>query len=156
VPRSVVVIGIGNDLRGDDAAGLAVARRIAAHPHPQGVRVEAHDGEAIGLLEVWEGADAVLLVDTVRSGAPAGSIHRIDASRTAIPATLRRASSHTIDASEVIELARVLDRLPGTVVVYGIEGERFAAGAELSSAVSGVLDQLADELTREAAALAAT
>jgi hypothetical protein len=42
------------------------------------------------------------------------------------------------------------------VVVYGIEGERFAAGAELSSAVSGVLDQLADELTREAAALAAT
>jgi hydrogenase maturation protease len=154
VPRSVVVIGIGNELRGDDAAGLLVVRRLASRPLPDGVRVLAHDGEAIGLLDLWEDEDAVVLLDTVRSGAPAGTIHRADASNAAIPTTLRRASSHTIDASEAIELARILDRLPTTVVVYGVEGQRFAAGAELSPAVAGALDELAERVGREAVAQA--
>ncbi len=152
--RSVVVIGIGNELRGDDAAGLIVARRLAARPPPEGVRVLAHDGEAIELLELWDGAEAAVLVDTVRSGAPAGAIHRIDASGMAVPAVLRRASSHTIGVAEAIELARVLERLPATVLVYGIEGDRFAAGAELSSQVAGALDELAESVALEVAQLA--
>ncbi len=149
-----MVIGIGNQLRGDDAAGLLVARRLAAGRLPDRVRVSAHDGEAIGLLDLWEGAGAAVLIDTVRSGAPAGTIHRIDASADALPATIRRASSHTIDAGEVIELGRVLQRLPPTVIVYGIEGRRFEAGAELSAEVAGALDQLTDQVGRTAAELA--
>lgn len=154
MPRSVVVIGIGNELRGDDAAGLLVARALREEPLPSGVEVDAYDGEAIGLLERWEGAEAVVLIDTVRSGAPAGTIHRIEATDSGIPAELRRTSSHTIDAAEVIELARVLDRLPATVIVFGLEGRRFEAGAELSSEVAGALDELVETVGREAAKLA--
>jgi hydrogenase maturation protease len=154
MPRSVVVIGIGNDLRGDDAAGLIVARGLVERPPPKGVQIHAHDGEAIGLLELWEGADAAVIVDTVRSGAAPATVHRIDASSAAIPAALSRTSSHTIDVAEVIELARTLKRLPATVIVYGIEGSRFSAGDELSSNVAGALGELAQTVQREAAQLA--
>jgi hydrogenase maturation protease len=144
------VIGVGNDLRGDDAAGLEAVRRLRSLP---GVRVVEHHGEAVDLLDLWRDADAIVLVDTVRSGAPAGTIHRIDASDEAIPSPLRRASSHTIGTAEAIELGRTLGELPERVVVYGIEGTRFAAGSEMSEEVCAGVGKLSDAVAREAAAL---
>jgi len=143
----VIVIGVGNALRGDDAAGLEVVKRISAEP---GLECRAHGGEAIELLDIWRGAAAVVLVDTVRSGAPVGTIHRIDASTRAVPVTLRRTSSHTIGVGEAIELARVLRGLPELVIVYGVEGARFGAGDELSAEVAGAIGPLADAVLQEA------
>jgi hydrogenase maturation protease len=147
---SVVVIGVGNDLRGDDAAGLQVAQDIE---DTAGVRVLTHQGEAVDLLDLWRGADAVLLVDTIRSGAPAGTVHRIDASREAIPSPLRRASSHTIGLAEAIELGRTLGELPQRVIVFGIEGVRFEAGSEMTDEVRAALAGVARSVAEEARTL---
>jgi hydrogenase maturation protease len=146
----VVVIGIGNALRGDDAAGLKLAARLREEP---GIAIRAHDGEAIDLLELWRGARAVVLIDAVRSGAAAGTVHRIDAGAEPLPLTLRRASSHTIGIGEAIELARTLGGLPVRVIVYGVEGARFGAGEKLSDAVAGAIDSLADAVISEARSL---
>ncbi len=145
------MIGVGNDLRGDDAAGLEVARRTQV---PPAVRVHEHEGEAVDLLDLWRDVDAVVLVDTIRSGAPAGTIHRIDASMEPIPSPLRRASSHTIGVAEAIELGRTLDVLPDRVVVYGVEGTRFAAGSEMSPEVRAAIPELARAVGEEASGLA--
>src|SRR5215469_10174685 len=63
------VIGMGAEDRGDDAAGLLVARllRVAA---PPGVEVHESAGDAGSLLELIEGADRVILVDAARGGTP--------------------------------------------------------------------------------------
>ena len=144
------MVGVGNDLRCDDAAGPEAVRRLREQ---RGVHVRVHHGEPVGLLELWRDAGAVVLVDTVRSGAPAGTIHRIDASTEPIPSPLRRTSSHTIGLAEAIELGRTLGQLPERVVVYGIEGIRFEAGTEMSEPVSAAIDPLADAVWREAHAL---
>ncbi len=135
VAPSVRVIGIGNDLRGDDAAGLEVARRLRAGDLPPGVEVSEGGGEALDLLELWSGAETVILIDAVRSGAPAGTLHRLDASRAPLPTGLERTSSHTVSIAEAVELARELGRLPPEVIVFGIEGARAQAGAPLSDGV---------------------
>jgi hydrogenase maturation protease len=127
------VIGVGNALRGDDAAGLIVAGRLS------GV---AHEGEGTALLDLWDGYDAVVLIDTMRSGAPAGTIRRLDASVEPLPAELGRASTHAIGVPDAIELARSLGRLPRTVIVHGVEGAVFDAGAPLSATVSASLEAL--------------
>jgi hydrogenase maturation protease len=145
-----VVIGVGNALRGDDAAGPEVARRLRDQP---GISVCVHEGEAVDLLEAWRGLDAVVLVDTVRSGASAGTIHRIDAGAEPLALTLRRASSHTIGLGEAIELARTLGELPRRLIVYGIEGVRFDAGSGLSAAVAGAIEPVTDAVLREARSL---
>jgi hydrogenase maturation protease len=137
-----VVIGIGNAGRGDDGAGLLAARRL------DGLE---HEGDAVALLDVWRDADVAVVIDAVSSGAAPGTVHRFDASRTPVPASLRRASStHTLGLAEAIELGRVLDRLPARVIVYGIEGERFEAGAALTPAVAAAVEAVAAAVRREA------
>ncbi len=153
----VLVIGVGNDLRGDDSAGLEVARRLRGVGDGARAGVGAplaYDGDGAGLLDLWQGARAVVLVDAISSGAPAGTIHRFDASATALPARMAHGSTHAIGLADAIELARVLRRLPPRVLVYGVVGERFGAGAALSEAVAAALAPLADAVRDEALALA--
>jgi hydrogenase maturation protease len=151
-PVSIVVIGVGNDLRADDAAGLQVAGRLREEP---GIGVKVFDGDAIDLLELWSGADAVILVDTMHTGEVAGTIRRFDATSDPVPMRFRGLSSHTIDVAEAIELARTLGRLPQRVIVYGIAGGRFALAGELSDEVERAIDPVADTVREEARALLA-
>jgi hydrogenase maturation protease len=152
--RSVLVIGVGNGLRGDDAAGLEVVRRLHGLEASGGIRVRAHEGEGLALLDLWEDADAVVLVDTVRSGAPAGTIHRLDVALEPVPAGSHHSTSHAIGPAEAIELGRALGALPARFVVYGVEAARFTTGAGLSDEVARAVDPLCAAVEREARALA--
>jgi len=148
-----MVVGVGNRLRGDDGVGLHVARLV--RERAADLLVRDLEGEGIGLLDTWAGARAVLLVDSVRSGAAPGTIHRLEATERPLPARMRTSSStHAVGVAEAIELARALDRLPSRLVVYGVEGGRFETGAELSADVAAVVDGLADAVLREARGLA--
>ncbi len=119
-----------------------------------GVRIREFDGEAIGLLDVWDGCSAVVIVDAVRSGVAGGTLHRFDASDAPVPATFRHSSSHTIGVADAIELARGLGRLPSRVLVFGIEGAEFDASTTLSDGVERALAALRSEVASAAAALA--
>ena len=150
MPRNVALVGVGNELRGDDRAGLEAVRRVRECELPASVTGELHDSEAVGLLELWEGPDSAVLVDTARSGAPPGTIYRLHASRAPSPSLARRSSSHAIGIGEAIELARALRTLPSTILVYGVEGCQFEAGTELSEEVAAAIDPLARKLRAEA------
>ena len=91
-----------------------------------------------------------MLVDAVRSGAPPGTVHRLDARAAPAPTGFFHYSTHAFSVAEAIELARSLNELPPHLIVYGIEGESFAAGEGLSPAVEQavevVVERAADEL----------
>ena len=145
-----MVIGVGNSLRSDDAAGLGVARALRAMAAGSEIVVREEEGETLTLLDAWEGARALVLVDAVCSGAAPGTVHRFDASEGPLPDHLRSSSStHAVGLSQAIELARALGRLPARVVVFGIEGRRFDAGSELSSEVRALVDPLAERVLGE-------
>ncbi|MFP5364517.1 MAG: hydrogenase maturation protease, partial [Thermoleophilia bacterium] len=105
---TALVLGIGNDWRGDDAAGLEVARRLRA----AGVRAAGSAGDPSGLLDAWDGEREVILVDAVRSGAAPGTLHRLDARARPLPARLFRGSTHHLSVADAVELGRALGRLP--------------------------------------------
>jgi hydrogenase maturation protease len=130
--RPRLIIGVGNPLRRDDAAGLAVAERVGGL---------AHEGECSPLGDLWAGRDDVVLVDASASGAEPGTVRRFDASDEPLHARTMRSSTHAFGVPEAIELARSLDRLPAQVTVYAIEGADFRPGAGLTPAVErGVAD----------------
>ena len=142
--RPVLVIGLGNELRGDDGAGIEVARRLRGLAAEAGIDVRAQQGEPAGLINAWSGRKAVLIVDTMRSGAEPGTICRFDASCEPLPAQLRGSSStHALSLAEAIELARALEQLPPRAVVFAIEGQRFETGAALSDEVRAVIPKVA-------------
>jgi len=150
----VLVVGLGNDLRGDDAAGIEVARRLRQSRALPGIRVREHQGDPAELLELWSGRDAAILVDCMRSGAPPGTIRRFDVDRQHLPVRRRGStSSHAIALMDAIELGRALQRLPRQALLYAVEGGTFDAGSGLSPPVETVIAELADTVWREAIGL---
>src|ERR1035438_6419832 len=123
----IVIIGVGNEYRSDNRAGIAVARRLRAL-FPTGVTILEESGEGTALMEAWQGAAWVMLVDAVRSGASPGTIHRLDARATSVPTGFFHYSTHAFSVAEAVELARSLDQLPPHLIVYGIAGEHSAPG----------------------------
>ncbi len=144
----ILVIGVGNEYRSDDAVGLVVARRLRQLSLGN-VTVIEESGEGTDLMESWKGADTVIIVDAASSGAKPGTIHRIDARAQRIPTGLLRYSTHAFSVGEAVELARAMNRLPPRIVVYGIEGERFDEGTALSRAVQGSVDAMVDLVLRQ-------
>jgi hydrogenase maturation protease len=138
---------MGNEWRGDDAAGLQVARRLR-EAAPSQARVVEREGEAVDLMEAWAGAEEAIVVDAVSSGSAPGTIHRLDVSHGPLPAELCGGSSHVLGLAEAVELARVLERLPPSLLVVGIEGASFKAGAVLTPEVERAVEQIVGELRR--------
>lgn len=144
----VLIIGVGNAYRRDDAVGLIVARRLRAQ-HLDVVRILEESGEGAALMEAWKDADTVVLIDAVHSGVAPGTIHRLDAHAQAIPTGLFHYSTHAFSVAEAIELARALDQLPSRLIVYGVEGENFEAGVGLSAAVKKAAEEVVRLVLRE-------
>jgi hydrogenase maturation protease len=146
-------VGIGNPLRGDDAAGLLVAARLR-DLSPPGLRVAELEGEPVDLVDAFGSADEVLVADAVSSGAEPGFVHRFDAGVAPLPALLAGPSTHALGLPEAVELARALGRLPERLVVLGIEGARFDAGSkprpEVALAAAGLAEEIAAALARGA------
>jgi hydrogenase maturation protease len=141
-----LLIGAGNELRRDDAAGLEVARRLRGR---EGLEVREARGDLSGLADLWTRRSRVVVVDAARSGAPAGTIHRFDATRQRLPAALSRGSTHALGVAEAIELARALGRMPARLIVYGIEGRDFSAGEGLSDGVATAVEEAAARIAAE-------
>src|SRR5215471_19599914 len=143
-----MILVIGNPARGDDAAGLAVARRIREAASPGDVTVTELAGDQLALLDAWTGAREVYLIDAVCSGGTPGTVYRFDAAE---PLTARfwHRGTHTFSLADVIELGRALGRLPGRLTGYGIEGATFEPGAPLSPEVAAAVEAVTALLLRE-------
>lgn len=141
-----IVIGIGNEWRRDDGAGIAVARALGDQT---AARIIEQSGDVNELLDALEQTDLAVIVDSTSSGSTPGLVRRLDPARDDLSAALPRTSSHAFGLADALELADALGRLPKRVVVYGIEGGRFDVGRGLSPAVEAAVSNVADRLRAE-------
>ncbi len=146
--KSRLVIGVGNWYRGDDAAGVAVAKKLEVMDLPDVVAVE-ESGEGSSLIDAWKDASDVIIVDAVASGAVAGTVHRFDSLHRSIPTEFFHYSSHAFGVAEAIEVARTLNMLPQRLEVFGIEGREFAAGVGLSPDVEQAVEEVVAIISNE-------
>jgi len=143
----IVVIGIGQSLRGDDAAGLEAVRLWQAkYPGTAGgVRVELTELPGLGLLDLLAGAEAAILVDAVQADPPAGKLLRIGPEELA-SFTTDTQSAHGWGVAETLILGRSMD--PGLaqirVTPIGIVGRDFSMGSGLSPEVKEALPRAAE------------
>lgn len=148
---AIRIIGLGNSLRGDDAVGLHVVRRVKELLESEADVIEA---EMLGVevLELMKGKDLVILVDGAHTGVPAGTVQRWDVSRQIPRRNPFSHSTHAINAMDAVELARALGELPPSVIIYGVEVGQVGAGAELSASVVRAVEGAALEIVREVGA----
>jgi hydrogenase maturation protease len=142
----LLIIGCGNPLRGDDAAGLRVAAALRA----RGIPARDSRADPAELVGWFREARRVILVDALAADLPPGTVRAWEAGREALPRWPFDVSSHGWGLVEAIELARALGALPERVTVYGIAG----AGFELGGAMAAEVQSAIERVTEEIAALA--
>jgi len=144
-----VVIGMGNEFRSDDAAGLSVARNIRKRQIIN-VRVVEGVSEGSALIDAWKKANMAIVIDSVVSGAEPGYIYRFDALKEAIPESYFIGySTHAFSISQTVRLARTLGELPAGLIVFGIEGINFSPGNSSSPEVNAAVSKLTELIVND-------
>ena len=140
-----LVLGIGNDILGDDGVGLHVARRVARMTRAPDITVKETAGTGLELLELIRGYDRLIVADAVIAADPKpGKIQRRELSDMTNAGN--DISPHEGSLTSVIELGKVLfpGEMPGIVSIYTIE----------TAGVEEVTDKMSTEV-RQAALRAA-
>jgi hydrogenase maturation protease len=142
------VIGIGNEMRHDDAVGLSVARALASLGLP-GVEVFTSVGDPLDLIEKWRDSDRVLVIDASSCGqSPPGTIRRFNVHEENLPLAVFPSSSHALGLAQSVELSRAMGSLPPELVVIAIEAGDVSFGTGLTPAVTAAADRLVAELEK--------
>lgn len=137
----VLVIGIGNPLRGDDGVGGRVIAELrdrrAAHAAGLPARVEIVEAYAPGpeLLPWLDGAAGAVIVDaTLAAGAPGTvTVWRDD------EAVGGRGRQGDRGVDDLLTAARLARSLPPAVSLVGVEAESLEPGLALSPVVEAAL-----------------
>ncbi len=146
----LLVLGLGNVLLGDDGAGVTAVDYLAHHyAVPDGAYLL--DGGTLGLslLPLLTSAERAILVDAVAADAPAGSVVRYSGEDVA-HASLHRLSPHQVGVADLLDNARLIDRLPSTLLLVGVVPERIELEVGLSPDVAASIDELARQVVLEA------
>jgi hydrogenase 3 maturation protease len=128
-----VVIGIGNDLRGDDGAGLIAARELAEETGAPLILAGEVPENYLDVVRRYA-PEWVLLVDAADFGAQAGEtvILRFEPSKTS-PA--RGVSPSTHHPSLTLLRRYIAEEMGAEVWLLGIQPKRIDPGAPLSDEV---------------------
>ncbi len=150
----MVVVGVGNVLLADDAAGVRVVdmlrdrRTRSSAALPAGT--ELIDGGTLGveLAGMLRGSRGLVIADGVRLGGPAGaiSVHRGDD----VAVGGRAQDGSPADAvGELLAVARLMGWLPDEVSLVGIEVGDLGPGVWLTTAVEAAIPRAADAVVEE-------
>ncbi|MFO0966996.1 MAG: hydrogenase maturation protease [Gemmataceae bacterium] len=120
-----LLIGFGNEMRGDDGLGPRLVRAVAGWKAPDLEIVDAHQLTP-ELAERIVAAEAVLFIDAVRKQ-PGIRMRRLQ------PATENR-DPHILNPEGLLGLAQALSRNHPPAWLLTIPGDRFGFSTELSEA----------------------
>jgi len=157
--RSLLIIGYGNPLRGDDGVGWHAAHELARTIGAQHVRVRACHQLTLDLAEPISQADAVIFIDASRPvtcvtgtiASPAGQMSGGD--RLLLqpvhpdPAT-PGISSHHLTPAALLTSTHVLYGTCPEAVQFGIVGTTFDYTEALSAEVAACIPRLVAHIQR--------
>jgi hydrogenase maturation protease len=154
--KTVLVIGLGNPLMGDEGIGWHVAERLRQDPRlPAHAKVAWAGTDLLRFAPRMEESRHVILVDALLDENRPG---RLEVVRGGLGEfDLRQGHVHGLSALQTIELLRLvtpaLSSVRFTLALIGISSAALGPGlsSPLAAAVPGIIDGILDELRREAA-----
>lgn len=147
-PIDTLVVGCGNLIRGDDAAGPVLVRRLADRGVPPRVRLLDAGTAGMDVGFAMRGMRRVVVVDASRVGVDPGTVHRVPGDELVDLDPPRGGNLHQFRWDQALGFAQWLlgDDYPRQVEVWLIEGRSFEAGEPLSAAVEEAVQRVADAL----------
>ncbi len=145
----MLILGLGNPIRGDDGVGIRAARELKKHPLPEGVEVKEAEEAGLRLLDLIEGYDEVLIVDALPSREE-GKVYEIEPSEWTNAG--QGPSPHYFGLPQVLEWGKRMGlRLPRRLKIVGVGIRPLQPFREgLSAKVEASLPQVVKKLREEA------
>ncbi|MBI3599506.1 MAG: HyaD/HybD family hydrogenase maturation endopeptidase [Nitrospinae bacterium] len=113
----ILVLGVGNILLKDEGVGVRVIERLQRdYKFPPNVEIIDGGTAGLGLLNLFEGIDHLIIVDAIQGNDTPGSLYRFkfeDISAN-IP---KKFSPHQIGIFETLTVKKVLGKLPDTTII---------------------------------------
>lgn len=146
----ILILGLGNRLMSDDAAGPLVIDRLAENG-VKGARL--CDGGTIGmaLLPEIETCAALIAVDAAHFRAAAGTVRVFEGSAMDRQLGTKKFSAHDVALSDLISAAAMRGDCPARRALVGVQPERTTLGMEPTPAVAAALDEMAARIRALAA-----
>ena len=146
---NALVLGIGNMLLMDEAAGVKVIEDLLNRYNiPRDVEVIDGGTAGMELLHYIQNKKHVFIVDAAKTGNAPGTIVKIEGK--AVPAFFcTKISPHQLGLSDILAAAQLTDTMPEHIVLFGIEPKRMETGLELSEEVQGKIGSLSDMIVEE-------
>jgi hydrogenase maturation protease len=136
----VRVLGLGNVLMGDDGFGPFVVRVLdATYETPEGVEFVDVGTPGLDLTPYLLGTDAVIFVDTVKSGGHAGELRIYDRSAILRHPPQARTGGHDPALKEALLTVDAVGGGPRDVTLVGVIPEWIATGVVLSPPVEAAI-----------------
>jgi hydrogenase maturation protease len=144
-----LVLGAGNLLLADDGLGIHTIRRLQEVAQlPEEVQVLDGGTLGLGLLHYLEGVSHLLIVDSLETGQPPGTVKRLSGEE--VPAYLAlKMSPHEIGLPDMLFAAKLRDLYPAEVVIWGAQPATVEVGLDLSPAVASQVDVLVSNILEE-------
>jgi len=151
----VRIIGIGSPF-GDDQLAWHIVETLQQDAHfpqlqQQQLSFIKADRPGAGLLELMQGADLVILIDAMKSGARQGTIRRFEEHE--IEDLTVPLSSHGFGVTAALTLAQALNAMPKKLILYGIEVQE-TEGIKFDSSLYDI-EAIARKITTDAGLLKA-
>jgi hydrogenase maturation protease len=140
-----LILGLGNEILGDEGVGVHAVRALAAESLPAGVEVIEVGTAILDVLPALQSPHRIIIVDAMQGLGPAGSVYRTtldDCSASPMIASL-----HGFDILRVLALAGRKD-LP-EIVVFGVEPAVIDWSMSLSPVVQDAIPHLLNFLHNE-------
>ncbi|MCI2429659.1 hydrogenase maturation protease [Candidatus Acetothermia bacterium] len=136
-----LILGLGNELLGDDAVGILAARALKEKLKDQADVVESAL-VGVALLDLFVGYERALIIDAVKTGrSPPGTVYELTPSDLG---AVRAPSPHYAGLPELLALARQLQiDFPKEIKIFALEVEDpYTIGGKLSKPVQQALKEL--------------
>jgi len=149
-PTDTLIVGCGNLIRGDDAAGPVLVRILSEREMPAGVRLIDGGTAGMDVAFAMRGARRVIIIDASHIGVPPGTVHRVPGSELE-NLSPPEGNLHRFRWDQALGFAQWLlkDEYPDDITVWLIEGESFEPGAPLTESVQTSVEKVAEEIYQD-------
>mgnify|MGYP002397318963 CR=1 FL=1 len=147
---NLLVLGIGNLVMNDDAAGVHVAQELAKKYNNKQDDLLVLDGGTLGLdlLGYIDWADKLVLIDAIDLNMEPGTVVKLEGDDIDV-AFDNKLSAHQMGMKDMLLTSELIGQRPAEVVFYGIQSSSIQMDMELSEPVKKNLPKLTDHVEQE-------
>jgi hydrogenase maturation protease len=144
----VQVIGLGNELRGDDGIGPRIIEELSKTPFIESIKVIDAGADAFIVLECLQQESPVIIIDCAEMGKEAGAVVCFRADESRLKQMDQLISLHGFGLAEIYQMAKAIGPVP-TCTIIGVQPKSIEFNTGLSAEVESSINQIKNLVIKE-------